>query len=388
MPKDHAVMHQTRTLANARLILPGGELHGRISFRGGEIVEIAPGGAVPDGAVDCERDIVTAGLVELHTDNLERHIRPRPSADWPHAAAIVAHDAELAGCGITTVFDAIRVGSIEGKGGMGWTRYARQLATELLSLRASGALKISHHMHLRAEICSHSLAEELAEFGPDDRIGILSLMDHTPGQRQFADIDQYRTYMMGKHGLSAAKFAEHVETRQALGERVREAHERAAVDAAQRFGAVLASHDDTTAGHVARSAAHGIALAEFPTTEEAARACRQHGIAVMMGAPNLIRGGSHSGNVSAAELAEADLLDIVSSDYVPSALLYSATRLAELWKDWPRAMATVSTAPARAAGLMDRGQLAEGMRADLVRFRAIGGVPVLHGVWSAGARVA
>jgi alpha-D-ribose 1-methylphosphonate 5-triphosphate diphosphatase len=343
---------------------------------------------VPAGAMDCEGDIVAAGLVELHTDNLERHIRPRPSANWPHMAAIVAHDAELAACGITTVFDAIRVGSIEGKGGMGWSRYARQVATELLGLRASGALKISHHIHLRAEICSRSLIEELAEFGPDDRIGILSLMDHTPGQRQFADIGQYRTYMMGKHGMSEATFAEHVETRQALGNRVRDAHESAAVDAAQRFGAVLASHDDTTAGHVARSAGHGIALAEFPTTEEAARACRQHGIAVMMGAPNLIRGGSHSGNVSATVLAEADLLDIVSSDYVPSALLYSATRLAEIWKDWPRAMATVSAAPAHAAGLMDRGQLAEGMRADLVRFRAVDGVPVLRGVWSAGERVA
>jgi alpha-D-ribose 1-methylphosphonate 5-triphosphate diphosphatase len=388
MPKDHEMVPQTRTLANARLILPGGELLGRISFRGGEIVEIAKGDAVPAGAVDCGGDIVTAGLVELHTDNLERHIRPRPSANWPHMAAIVAHDAELAACGITTVFDAIRVGSIEGKGGMGWSRYARQVATELLGLRASGSLKISHHIHLRAEMCSHSLVDELAEFGPDDRIGILSLMDHTPGQRQFADIGQYRTYMTGKHGMSEQTFAEHVETRQSLGERVRDTHERAAVEAAQRFGAVLASHDDTTAGHVARSASHGIALAEFPTTEEAARACRQHGIAVMMGAPNLIRGGSHSGNVSAAQLAEADLLDIVSSDYVPSALLYSAVRLAEMWRDWPRAMATVSTAPARAAGLMDRGQLAEGLRADLVRFRTVDGVPVLHGVWSAGHRVA
>jgi alpha-D-ribose 1-methylphosphonate 5-triphosphate diphosphatase len=388
MPKDQTLMPRTRTLANARLILPGGEVHGRISFRGGEIVEIARGADVPAGAMDCEGDIVAAGLVELHTDNLERHIRPRPSANWPHMPAIVAHDAELASCGITTVFDAIRVGSIEGKGGVGWSRYARQVATELLGLRASGALKISHHIHLRAEICSQSLIEELAEFGPDDRIGILSLMDHTPGQRQFADIGQYRTYMMGKHGMSEATFAEHVETRQALGNRVRDAHESAAVDAAQRFGAVLASHDDTTAGHVARSAGHGIALAEFPTTEEAARACRQHGIAVMMGAPNLIRGGSHSGNVSATILAEADLLDIMSSDYVPSALLYSAIRLAEIWKDWPRAMETVSAAPAHAAGLMDRGRLAEGMRADLVRFRAVDGVPVLRGVWSAGARVA
>jgi alpha-D-ribose 1-methylphosphonate 5-triphosphate diphosphatase len=220
MPKDQTVMHQTRTLANARLILPGGEIRGRISFRDGEIVEIARGGDVPAGAVDCDGDIVTPGLVELHTDNLERHIRPRPSANWPHAAAIVAHDAELAACGITTVFDAIRVGSIEGKGGMGWSRYARQVATELLDLRATGALKISHHLHLRAEVCSHSLIDELAEFGPDDRIGIVSLMDHTPGQRQFSDIGQYRTYMMGKHGMSEATFEEHVETRQALGDRV------------------------------------------------------------------------------------------------------------------------------------------------------------------------
>lgn len=388
MPNDLSVMQGTLTLANARLVLPGGEVRGRITFRGAEIVEIAQGDAVPRGAVDCEGDIVAAGLVELHTDNLERHMRPRPSADWPHAAAIVAHDAELAACGITTVYDAIRVGSIEGKGGTGWTRYARQVADELLALRAAGALKIGHHLHLRAEICSETLVEELAEFGPEDRIGIVSLMDHTPGQRQFADIGQYRTYMMGKHGMTEAKFAEHVETRQALGGRVRDAHERAAVEAAQRYGAVLASHDDTTAAHVVRSAAHGVGLAEFPTTEEAARACRSHGIAVMMGAPNLIRGGSHSGNVSAARLAEAGLLDVVSSDYVPSALLHSAVMLAELWRDLPRAMATVAAAPARAAGLLDRGVLAEGMRADAVRFRTVSGVPVLAGVWSAGRRVA
>jgi alpha-D-ribose 1-methylphosphonate 5-triphosphate diphosphatase len=326
--------------------------------------------------------------VELHTDNLERHIRPRPSAHWPHKPAIVGHDAELAACGITTVFDAIRVGSIEGKGGIGWSRYARELADELLAMRASGALKISHHIHLRAEICSHSLIDELAQFGPEDRVGILSLMDHTPGQRQFADIGQYATYMKGKHGLSEEVFQEHVRTRQALGKAVRDAHEAAAVEAAQRLGAVLASHDDPLVDHVARSAAHGIALAEFPTTEEAARACRQHGIAVMMGAPNLVRGGSHSGNVSAAALAEAGLLDILSSDYVPAALLYAAVLLADLWNDLPRAMATVSSGPAHAAGLVDRGQLAEGMRADVIRFRLVEGVPVLRGVWSAGARVA
>lgn len=388
MPKDHALMPETLTLANARLILPEGEMVGRVTIKGGEIVEIAAGLSVPSGAIDCGGDIIAPGLVELHTDNLERHLRPRPSAHWPLKPAIAAHDAELAACGITTVYDAIRVGSIEGKGGVGWSRYARELADALLAMRAAGALKISHHVHLRAEICSETLIEELDQFGPDDRVGIMSLMDHTPGQRQFADIGQYRTYMTGKHGLSEAVFNEHVATRQALGARVRESHENAAIEAAQRLGAVLASHDDTLVDHVVRSAAHGIALAEFPTTPEAARACRQHGIAVMMGAPNLVRGGSHSGNVSAMDLARADLLDIVSSDYVPSALLYGAVMLGETWGDLARGIATVTAAPAQAAGLVDRGRLAEGMRADLIRFKLAEGVPVLRGVWSAGARVA
>ncbi|MEM9319189.1 MAG: alpha-D-ribose 1-methylphosphonate 5-triphosphate diphosphatase [Pseudomonadota bacterium] len=381
-------MSEPVALANARLILPDGELRGRVTFAGDQIVDIAEGGAVPKGAIDCGGDVIAPGLVELHTDNLERHIRPRPAVHWPHNAAIIAHDAELASCGITTVFDAIRVGSVEGKGGTGWSRYARELADEVLAIRAKGALKISHHLHLRAEICSHSLMDELDQFGPADRVGIVSLMDHTPGQRQFADIAQYEIYVKGKHGLSHERFADHLATRQALGDKVRDRHEAAAVAAAMRFGAVMASHDDTLVEHVERSARHGITLAEFPTTMAAAQSCGGHGIAVMMGAPNLIRGGSHSGNVAAQDLAEAKILDILSSDYVPSALLYAALRLAELWDDLPRAMATVTSAPARAAGLLDRGALVVGQRADLIRFRVERGVPVLQSVWSAGRRVA
>lgn len=375
-------------LANARLVLPEREITGSLRMQGGEITDIAEGTAVPAGAVDCGGDYVVPGLIELHTDNLERHIRPRPSAEWPHNAAIVAHDAELAATGITTVFDAIRVGSIEGKGGVGWRRYARGLADEVLAMRAAGALKISHHLHLRAEICSDTLIEELDSFGPRDRVGILSLMDHTPGQRQFADLRQYEIYMRGKHGLSEEVFQDHVETRIALGGRVRDVHEKAAVEAAARFGAVLASHDDTTVDHVTQSARHGVVLAEFPTTVPAAKACRANGIAVMMGAPNLVRGGSHSGNVAAGELAEMGLLDILSSDYVPSALLFAAVKLGLIWDSMPDALATVTRAPAHAAGLLDRGSLAPGLRADVVRFGLAADVPVLRGVWSHGSRVA
>lgn len=375
-------------LANALMVLPGGLLLGRLTMAGGRIQALDPGTMVPEGAVDCGGDLVMPGLVELHTDNLERHIEPRPRVAWPHAQAIVAHDAELAGVGITTVYDALRVGSIPDRSKGSYFEYARALASEILALRAAGALRISHLLHLRAELCSETLSEELAGFGPEDGVGIISLMDHTPGQRQFADVTQLRAYLMGKHGFTEADFEAHVADRKDIWARKGTAHEAAAVAAAGRLGAVLASHDDGTAAHVAASEAHGVAFAEFPTTLEAARACRAAGIAVMGGAPNLIRGGSHAGNVAARELAEEDCLDILSSDYVPAALLTAGLRLGDLWGDLARGIATVTAAPARVAGLDDRGRLEPGLRADVIRVARIGGAAVVRGTWVAGRRVA
>lgn len=375
-------------LANATLVLPDRVMPGTLVLRDGEIAEIVEGRAVPPGALNCEGDLVMPGLIELHTDNLERHMQPRPKVDWPHAAAIIAHDAELASVGITTVFDALRVGSIGASGKRpDYQEYARALANEILEMRARDAFRISHYLHLRAETCSETLLDELAKFGPEDRVGIVSLMDHTPGERQFRDVSKLRDYVCGKHGLSEDQFEAHVASQQALKARLGAAHEAGAVAAARRYGAVLASHDDTTAEQVATSRAHGVQFAEFPTTREAAQACRAEGIAVMMGAPNLIRGGSHSGNVAAQELAEANLLDIVSSDYVPAALLSSALMLGDIWGDVARGVATVTAAPARAVGLNDRGRLEVGLRADVIRAHRIERTASLRGVWVKGKRV-
>ncbi|MFZ7092463.1 alpha-D-ribose 1-methylphosphonate 5-triphosphate diphosphatase [Primorskyibacter sp. 2E233] len=373
-------------LANARLVLPDQVLTGAITISDGMIIEVREGDKVPFGAIDCQGDFVTPGLVELHTDNLERHIEPRPEVTWPHLAAILAHDGELASTGITTVFDAMRVGSIHsGKGRS--DQYARSLASELLSLRDADALRISHFLHLRAEICSETLLEELAEFTAEDRVGIVSLMDHTPGQRQFRDLAKLKTYVSKKRNMTDAEFDEHVAHLKGLRVTFGDRHEAGAVTEAKRLGAVLASHDDTTAAQVEQSKGNGVGFAEFPTTVEAAKACRDRGIAIMMGAPNIIRGGSHSGNVSALELAELGLLDIVSSDYVPSALMSAAFRLGALWQDIPRAIRTVAAAPARAAGLVDRGELGVGQRGDLLRIATLDQTPVLRGVWSCGRQV-
>lgn len=379
-------------LANALLVLPNEVIQGAVHLKDGCIAGIDQGTAVPKGAQDIEGDLLIPGLIELHTDNLERHIEPRPRVNWPHASAIIAHDGELASTGITTVFDALRVGSVTSNTKANYGEYARGLADEILALRATGALRISHLLHLRAEVCSETLIEELAKFGPQDGIGIVSLMDHTPGQRQFRDIGQLRAYVCGKHGLSEHEFEDHIAGQIALSQRLGALHEAAAVREAARFGAVLASHDDTTADQVVLSAGHGVQFAEFPTTIEAARACHDAGIKVMMGAPNLIRGGSHSGNVAALALAQADLLDIVSSDYVPSALLSSALMLGDVWGNMARGLACATAAPAAAGGLTDRGQIALGLRADLVRVRRLhgqnAGAAVPRGTWVAGQRVA
>ncbi len=361
-------------------------MRGSVRFGTDGITDIVEGAHIPSGAEDCHGDYVAPGLIELHTDNLERHIQPRPKVAWPFDAAIAAHDAELASTGITTVFDAMRVGSIPSGRGR-YLKYARELSRALLNMRATKSLKISHFLHLRAEICSETLIEEMSEFGSEDRVGLVSLMDHTPGQRQFRDFSKFKAYVMGKNSLSEEEFADHVERLEGLQRSVGVKHELAAVNAARRYGAVLASHDDTTLEHVEMSAKHGVSLAEFPTTREAAQTCRELGIAIMMGAPNLIRGGSHSGNVAARDLAESDLLDILSSDYVPAALLMAAVQLGDLWGDMARGLGAVTHRPAQAVGLDDRGALEIGKRADLVRFRQVGNAIVTRGVWAQGRQV-
>lgn len=380
-------MTDQTVFANARLILNDEVMTGSLRVTDGAITDIASGAAVPAGSIDLQGDFLAPGLVELHTDNVERHLEPRPKVNWPFRAAILAHDRELAGAGITTVFDAIRVGSIVSDSGAGYSRYAREMADAIMSVRAAGLLRISHHIHLRAEICSETLIDELGEFSGEDRVGIVSMMDHTPGQRQFVDVSKFETYVRGKREYSDEQWKGYLDFLYGLQERLGAKHEAATVAAAQRLGATLASHDDTTADQVATSHSHGVRIAEFPTTVAAAHACHANGIPTIMGAPNLIRGGSHSGNVAAADLAKMDRLDILSSDYVPAGLLMAAVQLGDIWGNLARGMRTVTSAPAHAVGLADRGTLEVGQRADFIRFAISDQTPVLQETWSAGRRV-
>lgn len=374
--------------ANAKIITENAIIQGTLMFADGVIRSIDSGRSVPSGAIDCEGDYVAPGLIELHTDNLERHLTPRPKVNWPKRAAVLGHDRELAGAGITSVFDALRVGSEADQKRQGYLRYARETVDHILDQINHRALKVSHHIHLRAELCTETLVEELYEFSENDRVRLVSLMDHTPGQRQFRDLSKHREYLVGKHGYNDAEVEAHWTKLRELQTLYLEKNRAATVAYATEVGAILASHDDTTLDDVLESDRLGITVAEFPTTLEAAEACRAKAQFIVMGAPNIVRGGSHSGNVAAQELARGGLLDILSSDYVPAALLNAAVSLGTLLEDMAAGIRTVTACPADAVGFDDRGRIAPEKRADLVRFAMHDGLPIIKSVWSRGQRIA
>jgi alpha-D-ribose 1-methylphosphonate 5-triphosphate diphosphatase len=376
-------------LTNAAIVTRDAVIRGDLAVRDGRIADVAPARApsAAPGAIDFGGDYLLPGLVELHTDNFERAAAPRPGVRWPAVSALIAHDAQMAASGITTVYDAIAVGDIQ--------RGGDRLATldfmvgAVTTAQAEGLLRADHRVHLRCELSYEGLQGLLAQLVDHPLIGLMSLMDHTPGQRQFVTLDQFRTYYQGKYRLSDAELAAFIADRKRDQALYAEPNRLAVIKLAQARGVTLASHDDATPEHVAEAVAAGVAIAEFPTTREAAAAARKAGLHVLGGAPNVVRGASHSGNISARELARDRVLDILSSDYVPIALLHAAFLLSdESGIELPEAIATVTANPAAAAGLEDRGVLAEGLRGDLVRVAMYDGLPVVRATWRAGERVA
>lgn len=380
-------MSSEQILSNARIVTAEHEFLGTLLLRDGLIAAVDEGASRLPQAQDLGGDYLLPGLVELHTDNLEKHMSPRPGVDWPSSSAVLTHDAQIVAAGITTVFDALAIGDINPRG-----RRMQQLPAMIEAIaaaEAAGQTRAEHRLHLRCELCHPDALTIYRDLVEHPLVALVSVMDHSPGQRQFAKVEKYREYYMGKYHLSPAEMEEFLQEQIANSRQYSDRQRRAIVEDCHSRGISVASHDDATLAHVQESAGFGMAIAEFPTTLEAARASHELGLKVLMGAPNVVRGGSHSGNIAAAELARHGVLDILSSDYYPASLLHAAWLLAGQDNDYdlPAAIATVSHAPARAAGLDDRGEIRIGLRADLVQARAHGQQPVIQQVWRQARRV-
>jgi len=372
-------------LSNARIVLANEVVTGSVLVRDGVIAAVDTGASRL--GEDVEGDFVIPGLVELHTDHFENHYRPRPGVTWNAIAALQSHDAQVAGAGITTVFDAVRIGSDPETGDI--TADVRAMVDAVAEADATDRLRADHHIHLRCELATPDVAAHFEENCANPIVGLASLMDHTPGARQYTTLEHYIAYYQKKLRLSDAEMAQFIADRQAERDKYADANRTAILKRGREIGLAFASHDDATVEHVDEAVRDGMAIAEFPTTMDAAKACHAAGMAVLMGAPNVVRGKSHNGNISASELARAGVLDVLSSDYVPFSLMYAAFLLPEVADNitLPDSVGMVTSRPAAAAHLNDRGEIAVGKRGDLVRVRRTDPVPVVRGVWREGRRV-
>ena len=370
------------SLTNARMVLNDRILEGTVVLDRGVIASVGEGRSGTPNAIDWDGDILMPGVVDLHTDNLERQVQPRSNARWPSRSAMVAHDAQCAAAGVTTVLDALCLGDL----GFEKDRIRTFLdgVADGDALAGTGLLKSDHYLHLRCELPASDMLGLLDPVADHPRVRMISLMDHSPGVGQYANLDRYRA-LRAKDGVDAATIERRIVELQEQRARLRDPNRRALLDRVRPGGSVLASHDDRTEEEVEENHRDGIRISEFPVTLLAAQAAKERGMEVIAGAPNIVRGGSHGGNVSAADLVRAGAVDAFASDYVPASLVEAAFACRDI--SLPDAIALVTSRPARMAGLTDRGGIAAGLRADLVRVRVHDGLPIVREVWRAGERV-
>jgi alpha-D-ribose 1-methylphosphonate 5-triphosphate diphosphatase len=386
-PADRRDATVPSILTNARLVLPNEVVRGTVVVQDGLIDEVHHTTSRAPGALDLAGDYLIPGLIDLHTDSLERHYQPRSGVEWDAVSAAISHDTQIAGSGITTVYDSLTLGAASG-----WDMRAETIAPIVDGLRTAighDVLRVQHFLHMRCEVTHPDIVPIFEAYADDPLVRFMSLMDHAPGDRQSPDMADYRRRYLKNFDGDEAAVDRHIEEllhgSRVLGPDNRRRLARIAAERRLAF----ASHDDASRSHIEEARDLGVTVTEFPTTLEAAEAAHAAGIKVLMGAPNLIRGRSHSGNVAATVLARRNCLDILSSDYIPASLLPGAFRLAHEDFGWslPRALATVTSVPAATARLDDRGRLERGLRADLVRVQLVQDRPVVRAVWSGGSRV-
>lgn len=365
-------------LTNARIICPDREIQGSLVIDDDSIADIVPHDL--SGGIDLNGAFLIPGIIDIHTDYLERELAPRPSAKIPLELALHVMDLRALSCGLTTVCTAARI-SEEREGPAGSWRgdglaLARSFEEMIPQLRA-------HHMiHVRWSPNFLPVDHLLDELLKLNSIANLVYNDDTPGQRQFRDIEAQIRQRAARQNISFEEAKQKMDER---AERARMVNNRMEVKRRLKGRIPIGSHDDTTVEHVLEAHEAGAALSEMPCTIEAARKAKELGMMVCMGAPNYYRGGSHCGNLACHDAMAENLVDIICSDYHFPSMLACALRMAEEGMPLHQAMRLFTLNPALHLGLGERtGSIEAGKRADLVAFHPYNGYGDVVRVWIGG----
>jgi alpha-D-ribose 1-methylphosphonate 5-triphosphate diphosphatase len=377
----------SKLIYNAQIVTPERVIEGGwLLIKGERIAAIGEAGtrppawnessdAVADKTFDAQGDYLLPGLVDLHCDAIEKLVEPRPNVHFDLDIALNEVDWRLAGCGVTTEFHALSLDDDEF--GVRSEGFTSRLAD---TLAARDDWLVRHRIHARIEITSDAGCETGALLMERGVATLVSLMDHSPGQGQYPTDALFRDYVIRTTGRSDAEIDALIAHKrgQSSGN---DARVERIVQVAREYGIALAAHDDDTAEKVEAWPALGVRVSEFPTTMAAARRAHELGLAVCMGAPNVLRGQSSGGNLSALEAIQAGVVDALCADYYPAAMLTAPFILADRGlTPLPAAVGLVSSSPARAVGLGDQlGALATGLLADVILVhRPVGRTPIVR----------
>lgn len=349
------------TLVLPDRLVPGGSL----LIEDGRIADIREHAVA--GGIKGDGRMLYPGFIDMHGDMIELELEPRVRVDFPMSVALASLDARLAAAGVTTAYAAVSFSRGARDGDRRSFEHTSRVIRELSEARAD--CRVDHRIHARFDITFDKAVEVLRDLLEEGRVDLVSLMDHTPGQGQYRNLEVHIKNKAAYHGVSETEARQMITT--AIAERTRPqdvllSNMSAVSKLCTKHGVSLASHDDDTFDKTNLMADLGAVISEFPVTWDAAKQAVKRGMMTAMGAPNAMRGQSYSGNLSARAAHSEGLLHILAADYHPGAILAAVRMLAE---NDPNGLAgatrLASANPAKALGLTDRGTLEIGKRADL-----------------------
>lgn len=372
---------------NATLVLPERVVeHGWLLVEDERVLDLGEAANCPVSdarSIDASAQVLMAGIIDLHCDSIERLVMPRPNIYFPLAIALEEADWRLAGCGITTEFHAVSLD--DGEFGVRSYTFVRELSNAIADEQSERLIR--HKIHARLELTSQKGSEAIVQMIADREVGLVSLMDHSPGQGQYPTEQAFRDYVSKMAGTSYAEIDELIAFKRTQAAHIPERIEQV-TRLAREAELGIATHDDDSAEKVSQWPNFGVTVSEFPTTMEAARQAHELGLAVCMGAPNVLRGMSSGGNLSATEAVRAGVANVLCADYYPSAMLGAAYKLfKENVLTLPKAVNLITLNPAKAVNLgHDFGSLERGKVADmlLVDVSKHGGTPYVRRVFVGG----